>query len=341
MAGTEVGGAAPDGLQSQSLGVGPESLGTAIEQRPLKHGGQALVQDVVVEVEISSHYAMINNHQAGFGQSAPNANRLDKARMTISPWDMEHQRYFTLTFTSFADSLPNLIPAHARHMSELERQRASPETSASIPSSTNSVLGDHHRDSSKAKTDSSIMSAPLIALASDLSGLDKSHIKAHLPLLETVHRIKDAMIDSMEIPAIAMSQDESLAIVNKAAMALLQQKAGSASSAPANLLTTFKVYTEDFARELETEEQPIFKICKSRKPFDRLKVGILDSNSQRKRFDVRGETIYDKETGEFLAGMIFMKDMTEYAEIITNQLQAGQHQFQLVCDTIPQMVRLI
>ena len=180
-----------------------------------------------------------------------------------------------------------------------------------------------------------------MALSSDLGGLDISHTQTPLPLLETVYRLKDAMIDFMGTPMIAMSQDESLAIVNKAATALLQREAGSASTTPSNLLTTFKVYTEDFARELELEEHPIIRICRSRKPFDRLKVGILDPDSGRKRFDVRGETIYDERTGEFLAGIILMKDVTECAEILTTQLQAGQQQFQLICDTIPQMVWLM
>lgn len=318
--------------------MGPESPSTAIEQQSVRHGGRGMLHDVVVNVEISSQHVISNNDQPRFSPSFSDADGVRRAQLAISPWDMEHQRYFTLTFTSLADHLPNSTTAQARHMSELQ---ALPETSASMLSSINSVLGDHHRDSSKAKPDSSTILAPLIALSSDLGGLHISHTKTPLPLLETVHRLKDAMIDCMGIPVIAVSQDESLAIMNKAATALLQREAGSASTAPSNLITTFKVYTEDFARELELEEHPLIRICRSRKPFDRLKVGILDSDSQRKRFDIRGETIYDERTGELLAGIILMKDVTEYAEIITNQLQAGQQQFQLICDTIPQMVWLM
>lgn len=334
----ETGSAAEDATQAQIPGLGQRGFETGIEQHSVKHGIQASVHDMVVDVEISSQHAMVNNSQLLLGHQFPDSNGLKQARMAISPWMMEHQRYFTLTFASFADSSPTSTRIQPRGMPQAERQGALSDTSASVLSLPTSALDDHNRDSSTATSNSSTNCGPSIALATNLGKLKMSHIKTPSTILERVNRMKDAMIDLMETPVVAMCHDESLAIANKAAWRLMHQESDSASNAPSDLLTNFKIYTEDFGRELEPGEHPIVRICRSQKPFEKLRVGIIDPKSQRKQFDVRGETIHDQGTGEFLAGIIFMKDVTEYAEIITNQFQAGQQQFQLICDTIPQMV---
>ena len=312
-----------------------------MEQRSSKLGSQALVHDVVVNVTISSQHGMASSYQPGFGHQFPDSNGLKTARMAVSPWNMEQQLYFTITFTSCADSSISSTSTQPCGKSEAEHKGALSETSAPMPSSTMSALGDHHRDSLTATTYAPMKSGPSIALASDLGGLSISHINTPSTTLETVNRMKDAMIDSLETSVVAICYNKSIAIANKAAMALMQPETDSASDALSNLLARLKVYTEDFGRELQPEEHPIIRICKSQKPFDKQKVGILDSKARRKRIEVRGEIIHDKGTEEFSVGVIFMKDVTEYAEIITNQLQAGQQQFQLICDTIPQMVWLM
>lgn len=312
-----------------------------MEQRPTKLGGQALVHDMVVNATISSQHAMAHSYQPGFGQQSLNSNGLKMARMAISPWNMEQQRYFTITFTSFADSCTSSTSTQPGGRSEAEHKGAFSETSAPMPPSTLSALSDHHRDSLTATTYAPAKSGPSIALTSDLGGLNISHINSPSTMLEMVNHIKDAMIDSMETSVVAICHNQNLAIANRAAMALMQPDTDSASDALSDLLARLKVYTEDFGRELQPEEHPIIRICRSQTPFDKQKVGILDSKAQRKRVEVRGEIIYDKKTGEFSAGIVFMKDVTEYAEIITKQLQAGQQQFQLICDTIPQMVWLM
>lgn len=321
-----------DATHTQSLGGGQRSPVAGTKQRSSELGSQALVHDVLVNVEISSQHAMVKNDQPRPGHQSSDSNSLKKAQMVISIWVMENQRYFTLTFIPSPDFPFTSTPAHPRGMSQAEHQGALSGTSAPVLSSPTSPLGDPSCGPSSTKY------APFIALAPDLGAHSISHTNTPSTVLKTVNRMKDAMIDSMEIPVVAMCKDISLAIANKAASTLVHQETNSASTAPVDLLAKFKVYTEDFGRQLEPEEHPIVRICRSQKSFNKLKVGILDSKSQRKRFDVSGETIVDERTGEFLAGIIFMKDVTEYAEIITNQFEAGQQQFQLICDTIPQMV---
>jgi hypothetical protein len=158
-------------------------------------------------------------------------------------------------------------------------------------------------------------------------------------MLDKVNCMKNAMIDSIGIPAFAMWKDESLMVPNKAASALMQQVTDPISYESGDLFKQFKFFTDDFGRQLEPDEYPFVQICRSRQSFRGRRMGVIDSKSQQKRFDVSGETIVDQRTGEFLAGIIFLKDVAEYAEIVTDDLKVNQ-QFQLICDTIPQMVYL-
>lgn len=331
-----------DATHPQSLGNGRSGPTVATKQRLSKLGGQSLVHDVVVDVRISSPHAMANYNQPGPDYHSSDSNVSNKAQMVISPWTMENTGYFTLTFVCVPDSPLASNPAQPRSLSQVERRGELSATSTPVISSPTSLLGYPGRGSSTATTWPSITSASYIApsSASPLGTPGTSHMTTLPAVLEKVSRMKEAMIDSMEIPVVAMWKDESLAIANQAASALMHQVTDSTSYDAYDLLAKFKIYTEDFGRQLKSEEYPIVQICRSRKPFGKLKLGILDSKSQRKRFDVSGEIIVDEITGEFLAGIIFMKDVTEYAEMITNQFEANQLQFQLICDTIPQMVRL-
>lgn len=334
-------GCAADANQTESRREGQEISVKSAEQRSAKLTSHALVHDVVVKVEISSQCETAKTFQSRSDYPSPDLDGLKKAEIAISPWSMEHQRYFTLTFTSFADPSLSTTPTQLRGTFQAEHQGASSETSASVlPSPISSSDGQSH-DSPTATTYSSTKNATSIALAADLGGFNKSRINNPSNLLERLNRIKAAMIDSVETPVIAMCQDESFAVANKAALTLMHQETDSATTAPLDLFAELKLYTEDFGRKLEPEEYPIVQICRSRKSFDKRKVGVLDSKSQRKRFDVRGETIFDKRNGEFVGGIVFMKDVTGFAEIIPNQFATGPQQFKLICDTIPQMVWLM
>ncbi len=56
-------------------------------------------------------------------------------------------------------------------------------------------------------------------------------------------------------------------------------------------------------------------------------------------FEVSGEGIHDEQTGEFLGGMVALKDITEYTNKLAAQTEESEQQFEVICDTMPQMVR--
>ena len=135
-----------------------------------------------------------------------------------------------------------------------------------------------------------------------------------------------------------MWEDESLAFYNKAIKRLMQQATGSDSDDVYGLLSRFKVYTEDFERALEIDEFPIVQLCRTRKPFEKWRIGVIDSNGKRHRYDLCGEGIFDEKTGEFMAGMVALKDVTEYTDIIKTQSEENERQFEMICHTMPQML---
>ena len=335
-----VGGNA-DVTQRQNPSVEPTALVSSSRNSLSRLGSQALVHDVVVNVQISSPPAVAKDNQPRSGHQSSESKRLIEAQMVISVWAMENQRYFTLTFVRVANySISSPTPEPSQKRFSAEHQPALPTTSASILSSPFDSLGHPSRKPSTAPDQSPIESENVITSPPDLGRLRMSHTTASTNVLQKVNRLKDAMIDSMETPAIAIWIDESVAVANQAASALMHPMTNSTSNDAFDLLAKLRLHTEDFGRQLKPEEYPIVQMCRLRQPFGKAKFGVLDVNSQRKRLDLSGEFIVDEKTGEFLAAVMLMKDIREHAEIITSHFEASQQQFQLICDTIPQMVRL-
>jgi len=157
-------------------------------------------------------------------------------------------------------------------------------------------------------------------------------------VLEKLSRMKDAIISTMGIPLIAMWKDESLALPNKAAQGIMHKAADPTSQDTYDMLSRFKVYTEDFSREFDPEEYPIVKLCRTQKPFKGWRIGIENEHGQRMTYDCNGEGIYDTKTKEFLGGIVALSDVTEYTELIKTQNEENDQQFQLICETMPQML---
>lgn len=146
------------------------------------------------------------------------------------------------------------------------------------------------------------------------------------------------MLDAIDIPVIAMWKDGSLAVPNKAVARLMHSDTDPISDDARNILSRYKVYTEDFARELEQYEYPIAQLCREQTPFKKLRVGVMDSKSTQKVYEATGQCIYDEDNGEFQAGVCAFKDVTWYTESIRMQTEQSEQQFQLICETVPQIV---
>ena len=318
---------------SATVAVGRKQPSSKIRSR-------ALVHDAVVNVVLNSQYISAGGRSSSRSPLSPNPDIHTDAKMIISIWTMDGQRYFTLTFTSTSSTImPSTRAHHPRAISRSSTQGTLSPPSASTPSSPTSPKFCSNCGSTQGVTLTTPAGIPLsVSPFPPLGAPGKPNAALSPSVLQKTGRMKDAIINAMEIPVIAMWKDESLAIPNKAASKLMHRTADPVSEDAYDLLSRFKVYTEDFRRELKVDDNPIIKLCRTQIPFTKCKIGVVDSDSKRRHYDVSGEGISDEKTGEFLFGIITLQDVTEYTDIIKTQSEENDQQFELICDTMPQML---
>ena len=149
------------------------------------------------------------------------------------------------------------------------------------------------------------------------------------------------MLDATDIPVIALWHDETLAVPNKAVARIMHFDTDPVSESGDDVLSRYRVFTEDFEQEFEQSEFPIVKLARTQQPFSRLRVGLMDSQMRQKVYEVVGQCVYDEKTGDFQAAVCALKDVTWYTELLkeqSEQNEQNEQQFQLICETLPQMV---
>ncbi|KAL9595868.1 MAG: hypothetical protein Q9219_006173 [cf. Caloplaca sp. 3 TL-2023] len=319
--------------------TGKSSIGISKSQPSSKVRSQASVHDAVVNVVLSSQHVANGTAKASQSQKSPTSEDQTRAKMIITIWTLDGQRYFTLTFTH-ASTHPNLARrSHSRALSKASSQgRLSPSPQSSPPT-PNTPGTCPYCSTITSSALSSPTGAPLsVSPFPPLGVPEKSDVASSPAVLKKIARMKDAIMNAVEIPVFALWKDESLGFPNKAAARLMHQEVDPTTEDAYDLLSRFKVYTEDFKRELTPEEYPIVQLCRTQKPFRKWKIGVVDGKGKHLCFDVSGEGIHDEKTGEFLAGIVVLKDVTEYTDIIKTQTRQNDEQFEIICDTMPQML---
>ena len=305
---------------------------------PPKDHKRNIEHEVSVAVRITpGSLDMANNPSPDDAENTAKENQF-LAEMTISIWPMRKDRYFSLTFTS---RLAGGIAFSRTHSREFTQNSTESELSQSVPPAPSSQMASYICPScGSVYTHAETSSTALHSHDSPRSSLGGAPaVKPPLTNVEKLLRMQNSLIDAMEVPIIAMWKDESVATFNKALSRLMYQDPGEAHSTdPFEILSSFKAYTEDFQRELTPDEYPIVKGCRSQQPQPMCKVGVIDSNARPRLFEFAVDRILDDETGDFQAVLVVMKDVTWYTEQIKAQGEQSEKQFQLICETLPQMV---
>ncbi|PVH76405.1 putative Two-component system protein A [Cadophora sp. DSE1049] len=151
--------------------------------------------------------------------------------------------------------------------------------------------------------------------------------------------MKDALMDTTSVPILAMWRDESLTIPNKAARRLFHPTADLSNVRDGyDLVTKWHIWDETFTTRMDPSEYPISVLVKTQTPFSSRKIGLYDPETNRKLvFDCLGEAIRD-EDGNFLAGVVTCRDITMMTEVITEIKAKDEQRFQLICESMPQMI---
>lgn len=296
------------------------------------------VQDTAVDVAISSSsgrpHLMTSPNSATPRQSKPYSPSFRATcRMIITIWTLDDARYFTLSFTASSHT-------HTKHKQHHHMKISPRGTSAASVKSTHSSrsLGTP-MSSTSASTVTSPGESSNPASFLPFGAPARCSNTSTFTEFQKIARMKDAMLNAMNIPVIAMWRDESVVIPNSAARKLLAVHADPTTEESYDFMSRFKPWTSDFERELAEDENPIVKLCRTQQPFARWQIGLINAESGTKSiYDVSGYPVFDEKTNEFFAGLVAFKDVTEYTEKIASQIAQNEMQFQLICDTMPQML---
>ncbi|RYP79313.1 hypothetical protein DL770_006718 [Monosporascus sp. CRB-9-2] len=259
------------------------------------------------------------------------------AKMIITIWEIEdRQIYYTLTFTNAESSTPDISGprisiARAWTLDTAERR--------TIVRSSPPSLSSGHDASSQASGASpggvTVMPGPFPPM-----GPPSRLLQSRTPSsLQKFTIIKDALLDSTEMPILAMWKDGSAPVLNRAARELFRDANGTDDLYGFDILKEWEVWDDTFTRKYDPWEVPIAVLLREQKPFSGMRIGVrYRKTDSRVVFDVLGEVITDQETGEVVAGVITCRDVTHIAQEITEIKEADDERFKLMCDTMPQMV---
>ncbi|KAJ0122286.1 hypothetical protein J7T55_002799 [Diaporthe amygdali] len=261
------------------------------------------------------------------------------AKMIISVWEIsEQQTYFTLTFTNTesTSSVSSKKKAVAR-ASALESAERKTIFTASNPPSVASSHGSSSSPSYRISPGSvSLSSSPFPPMGPPYR--EKS-LQSAPSMLQKTMILKDALLDNTEMPILAMWKDGTVAFPNAAARRLMEKDATLDKPIDGlEVLSNWTLYTDDFSRTLEPSEFPMGVLLRTQTPFSDMRIGVIDRDGKKIRYNVLAEAICDDETGEFLAGVISCRDVTEMAKEIDQIKARDAERFKLICDTMPQLV---
>lgn len=295
------------------------------------------IQDTAVDVIISTFQGNSVRTPSGRENKPKSPPVHATCRMIISIWTLHNQRFFTLTFTA----------GGSHHSSRNGRTHT--KSNRAVDRAPSSASGRSAHSNQSNNTPVSSANASAVTSPSEQAQAAKLFLPFGAPSrcsttstftdFQKVTRMKDAMLNAMHIPVIAMWRDESVVFPNPAARRLLAVTADPTSDESYDFMSRFRPWTADFSRELTDAENPIIKLCRTQQPFASWQVGLINSATGKKsNFDVSGYPVFDDKTNEFFAGLVAFKDVTEYTEKIASQVAENELQFQLICDTMPQML---
>lgn len=252
----------------------------------------------------------------------------------VSIWSIEETPYYTLSFTS-ANATETTPKASSRIVN---RSNTGPYLNKSRSSGSSTSSG--HRSGSNSNTASKAVTPILQQPEFPPRGPPqrRGDITASASVFQKVTQLKDAILNSINLPSFALSHDESLGLPNKALLRLLPKDRMYSAGDQRDFLSQFPVWTDDFQRTLSVDEFPVVEVCRSRKRV-KTRIGMRQPvTGTRIVFEVSGEPVYHDESGEFLGGIVVFKDITEYANEIAAQIQENERQFESIANFMPVMV---
>lgn len=152
--------------------------------------------------------------------------------------------------------------------------------------------------------------------------------------------LKQAIFNSSDIPSYMLSHDGSFYLTNDKLREVLGDVMGGPEGCSAtDFRGRFEVWDEHFTRRLKVEEYPGMILLATKKPFDNVTHGFLHARTRARHvFQVKGECLYDDETGEFLGGICLCNSLQEYSNFVLDQQTRRLQSHETICNLMPHMV---
>lgn len=161
----------------------------------------------------------------------------------------------------------------------------------------------------------------------------------HIREEKLLAKLKDSILDLMEVPVMVSSKDGAITAYNKAMMDVLGDVQIEEYDQFA-WLQCVECYTSDFSRPLECDELLFDKLCSKGQPYQQSLGKIV--KGKRKFFKAYGRPIYskiDSEEQELVGGLVYFEDFTESDIKFKEYSRKNEELFSRICDCMPQMVR--
>ncbi|EMC95361.1 hypothetical protein BAUCODRAFT_72144 [Baudoinia panamericana UAMH 10762] len=310
-------------------------------------GVRTEVHDAIVDIVFSAD----RNPQTGLpAGTRHNMSSYVQAQMIISVWATEDEQYFTLTFTSTQTAQAASVADANGKTTTRTVARAPTGMSSGMSSSSGLSSGSSSESSGQRKQPGTPTMHPNVTspYAHPLTDFpprgppSKSSAASAPTIFSKTNRLKDAILNSMSIPAYAMWKDESFGLPNKAAIKLIypwiEDGDFDSNEQARDFLSHYKLYKGDFSAELALEDFPIMRVMREQESFEQYRVGIYSAiDGSKMLFDVAGEPLFD-DKGEFLGGLVLFYNVTDYAQTISRQQRENEQQFEEISNMVPQMI---
>ncbi|KAK4565568.1 hypothetical protein LTR86_004185 [Recurvomyces mirabilis] len=272
-----------------------------------------------------------------------------QATMIVSVWATEDEQYFTLTFTAAHTEQPplNAPRTTSRTVARTPTSFTAQSIASGLDSNSSSGSSGQRKSQSTSTTPTthSALASPHAKPLLDYPprGPPSKTTSASAPsVFSKTNKLKDAILNSMSIPAYALWKDESFGLPNKAAIKLiypwLEDGQFDSNEQARDFLSRYVLYKEDFSDEIPLEDFPIMKLMREQQSFEQYRVGLYSAkDGSRLLFNVSGQVMLD-EKGEFLGGLVLFHDVTEFTTTIKRQQKVNEEQFEDICNMIPQMI---
>ena len=265
---------------------------TTAEQKKEEGEAEFFVKPAQVDVVFtrSQHGPTDPNVPKSAGNGEPYATSQQGrlwGKMIISPFWSSGALYYTLTMIDISTSMMTELDAQASEIAAIESQLLA--TGEKV-SSFSAVLGEYARQKQANRNEAAASTRPP-PTPQIPSALQPKQDDMQLTILQKIFVMKNALLDTMEVPVFVTWLDGSITLPNKAALTLASSEIPSCSDIgyiDSKWMSKYLVYDKDFKAKLAVEDYPMSILCRERKPIEGVRVGLINMKGEKGIFDCSG-----------------------------------------------------